>query len=125
LTRIEHLRNGSSRLSLIQADVDESTSVTLADDAGAFLSCLLRSADLLFRIGPARWLVVLPVAECEIAAFLERVEKAIGEENRNRLGEPLPDIHLNVLGAWRVAHNHDEILSRLSAAMEPTEAVHA
>jgi hypothetical protein len=67
----------------------------------------------------------LPAAESEFALFRKRLKKAAGEENRNRLGEPLPDIRLNVLGAWRVTNNHDEILSRFSAALEPTEAVHA
>jgi hypothetical protein len=79
----------------------------------------------LFRIGPARWLVVVPTAESEFALFRKRLKKAVSEENRNRLGEPLPEIRLNVLGAWRVTSNYDEILSRLSAALEPTEAVHA
>jgi signal transduction histidine kinase len=125
LTRIEQLRNGSSRVSLVQAEVDESVSAILADDAGMFLSCLLRSADLLFRIEPARWLIVLPIDESEFGLFHRRLKKAIVAENRNRLGEPLPDIRLNVLGAWRVTGNHDDILNRLSAALEPVEAVHA
>ena len=117
LTRIEQLGNGSSQVALVQADVDESESDAVADGADAFLSCLLHSADLLFRVGPARWLAVLPIAESEIAAFRERFEKEVGAENRNRFGEPLPDIRLNVLGAWHVTNNHDEILNRLSAAL--------
>jgi signal transduction histidine kinase len=125
LTRVEHLRNGSSQVSLIQADVEESASPALADDTDGFLSGLLRSADLLFRIGLSRWLIVLPVNECEITTFRERLDKAICDENRNRFDEPLPDIRLNVLGTWRVARNHDEILNRLSAALQSTEVVHA
>ena len=119
---IERRRNGSSQLVLVQAEVEESISATLADDAYLFLNHLLRSSDLLFRSGPARWLVVLPVDEIEVAEFRERVEKKIGEANRNRLGEPLPDIRLAFLGTWRVGSDRDELLNRLSAALEPAEA---
>ncbi len=125
LKRTKYLRNGSSKLALIQADVDDLTSATLADDVYGFMGGLLGSADLLFRIGPARWLVVLPVAESEIAAFREQVGKAISEANRNRFGEPLPDIRLEVLGEWRATDDPDEILNRLSAALEPAGAVFA
>jgi signal transduction histidine kinase len=125
LKRAERLRNDSSWLSLIQADVDESTVASLADDANAFMGYLLRSTDLLFRIGTARWLIVVPMAKTEIAALRMRLEQAFGAANQNRLGESLPDIHLNMLGTWSVTSEQNEILSRLSAALEPNEAIHA
>ena len=125
VTRMERHRNGSSQVALVQADVEESSSDTVTDGADAFLSCLLHSADLLFRVGPARWLAVLPIGESEISAFRERFETEIGAENRNRFGEPLPDIRLKVLGTWQVKGNHDEILNRLSAAIVPTGVVYA
>jgi hypothetical protein len=99
--------------------VEESTSATLADDANLFLNHLVRSSDLFSCSGPTQWLVVLPVAENEVAEFRERVAKKIGEANRNRLGEPLPDIRLKSLGAWRVGSDRDELLNRLSPALEP------
>lgn len=123
LDRIEHLHYGSSEVSLIQVDVDESTTAILAQDANSFLSGLLRSTDLLFRSAPTQWLVILPVDTMEIGAFLERAAKARSAANRNRLGEPLPDIEFNVLGAWHVTTDHHEILDRMSAALEPSEAL--
>ena len=96
-----------------------------ADDVDGFLSCLLRSADLLFRVRPTRWLVVLPVAESEIVAFRGRMKKVRDAENRNRLAGPLSEIRLNVLGSWRVTKDFDEILNRLSIALEPAELVYA
>jgi len=122
LMRSEMLHNGSTQVSLIQADVDESLGAGIADDVHTFLSCLLRSADLLFRVGLTQWLVVLPVAETEVLAFRQRVEKTINAENRIRLSEPLPDIRLKCLGAWSVINNHGQILDRLCAAIETTEA---
>jgi signal transduction histidine kinase len=92
LNRVKILRNGSAQISLIQAETDEEVSAALADDVHSFLSRQLRSEDLLFRDSKARWLVVLPVAESEIAAFRERIADEVGATNRNRLGKPLPDI---------------------------------
>jgi signal transduction histidine kinase len=125
LKRVKILRNGSAQVSLVQAEIDEATSTTLADDVNSFLSGQLRSDDLLFRDRPARWLVVLPVAESEIAAFRERIAGEVGATNRNRLGKPLPDIGWEVLGAWHVTGNQDDILSGLSNALVSAEGVHA
>jgi len=124
LARIERTRHESSQILMIQADLDEKTSPVLADATDAFLSCLLRSADVLFRIGPERWLIVLPVPQSEFLAFRERIRKSFQAENRNRLGERLPDIRLEILGAWRVAGNRDEILNRLAATSQNREAVY-
>jgi signal transduction histidine kinase len=124
LQRAKTLRNGSAQVSLVQADIDEGTSTTLADDINSFLSRQLRSDDLLFRDRTARWLVVLPIAESEIAAFREGVANAAGATNRNRLGKPLPTIYWKVLGAWQVAGNQEEVSDRLSAALELTEVVY-
>ncbi|HEV8070867.1 MAG TPA: ATP-binding protein [Planctomycetaceae bacterium] len=79
---IERRRNGSSQLALVQANVEDSTSVTLTDDVNLFLNHLLRSTDLLFRSGPTQWLVVLPVTEIEVDEFPERVAKKMGDANR-------------------------------------------
>jgi signal transduction histidine kinase len=125
LMRIEQFSNGLSQVALVQADVDESESDAVTDGVDSFLRSLLHSADLLFRVGPARWLAVLPIAPSEIAAFRKRFVKEVGAENRNRFGKPLPDIRLSVLGAWDVTDNHEEILNRLSVALGSTEAVYA
>jgi signal transduction histidine kinase len=119
---IERRRNGASQLALVEADVQESTIAALADDANLFLNHLLRSSDLLFRSGPTRWLIVLPVPEIEVAEFRERVAKKRVETNRNRLGEPLPDIRMRFLCAWQVGSDRDELLNRLSSALEPAVA---
>jgi PAS domain S-box-containing protein len=118
---IEHRRNGSTQLALVEANVEGSTSATLADDANLFLNHLLRSTDLLFRRGPTQWLVVLPVAEIEVAEFCERVAKKRGVANRNRLGGPLPDIRMKFLCSWRVGSDREELLNRLSSALNPAE----
>ncbi|HWB09274.1 MAG TPA: hybrid sensor histidine kinase/response regulator [Pirellulales bacterium] len=124
LHRIGQIRNGPERLSLVQADIDESTSERLSEDVDTFLSCLLRYNDLLLRGGPHRWLIVLPVPESEVASFHQRAKKSLAESNRNRLGEPLPTIHLECLGSWRVASRR-QILARLRNILPSVETVYA
>ena len=116
---IERRRNGSSQLALVQADVEGSTSTTRATATDLFMNQLLWSSDLLFRNGPARWLLVLPIAEIEVEEFRARVAKKWAEANRNRLAEPLPDIRLKFLCSWHVGSDLDELLNRLSSALEP------
>ena len=124
LHRIGQLRNGPPFVSLVQADIAELTLGDLADDVDKFLSFLLRYNDLVVRIGPRRWFIVLPVSESEVPAFRQRAEKAIGEDSRNRLGDPFPVIDLQFVGTWRVAAG-EEMLTRLRAILPTEEAVYA
>ena len=72
---------------------------TLTDGANVFLSCLLRAAIYCFASGRhggssfCRW----PRARSYV--FHDRVKKTIGAANRNRLGEPLPNIRLERTGS--------------------------
>jgi signal transduction histidine kinase len=124
LHRIGEIRNGPQHLSLVRAEIDDSTCERLADEVDTFLSCVLRYNDLLLRVGARAWLIVLPVPESEVTAFHQRAEKALGEANRNRLGESLPPIGFQFLGAWRVA-SRPQILATLRAVLASEEAVYA
>jgi signal transduction histidine kinase len=124
LRRITHAPHVLPHISLIAADVAEDTDAAIVNDAGEFLCCLLRYHDLLLKTGPSQWLIVLPVTESMIEAFLERAEKAIGEANRNRLGGPFPTIDFHPLGTWPTRSN-DELLDRVRAALHSEEPVYA
>lgn len=124
LLRIRNASPVSPHISLIAADVAEIAGPVLFNDAGEFLSCLLRYHDLLLKTGPSQWLIVLPVARNLIEAFLQRADKAIGEANRNRLGEPLPTIAFQPLGTWSIC-KHDELLARVRAALHSEESIYA
>jgi hypothetical protein len=124
LRRITHASPVLRHISLIAAEVAENTDPALANDAGEFLGCLLRYHDLLLKTGPSQWLIVLPVAQSTIHLFLERAEKAVGEANRNRLGDPLPTIDFHPLGTWPT-RRHDELLDRARAVLRSEETVYA
>jgi two-component sensor histidine kinase len=124
LRRIVHSAHLSRHISLVEAEVAESTETALVDDAGELLSCLLRYNDLLLKTGLTRWLIVLPIAESLVKSFLGRTEKAIGEANRNRLGELLPAIDFHPLGSWP-SSDHDELLAALRLVLNHGETVYA
>lgn len=125
LTRIEHLRDGSPHVTLLQVDVSEPVSAAMLTDVNVFLSCLLSATDLLFHIRPTTWLVVVPVEESEIGAFRERTHREFCASNRNRMGKPLPELSLKVLGGWVVSQDQDEILNCLLHAIDAPEHLHA
>jgi hypothetical protein len=108
----------------ITVDVPEFTDAALIDDASEFLNCLLRYNDLLLKTGPTRWLIVLPIAKNLVESFLQRAVKAIGEANRNRLGEALPAIGFHPLGTWP-SSSHHELLAALHLALLHGETVYA
>ena len=124
LRRIMHSSHFARHISLVEADVAESTGAALIDDAGEFLSCLLRYNDLLLKTGPTRWLIVLPIAQGLVNSFLQRADKAIGESNRNRLGDPLPVIGFHPLGTWPRSDHH-ELIAALHLALHHGETVYA
>jgi hypothetical protein len=124
LHRIRHASHVSRHISLIGAEVAEFADTAIINDAGEFLSCLLRYHDLLLKTGPSQWLIVLPVARSLIESFLQRADKAIGEANRNRLGEPLPTIAFQPLGTWPIS-KHDVLLDCVRAALHSEESIYA
>jgi len=124
LHRIRHASHVSRHISLIGAEVAEFADTAIINDAGEFLSCSLRYHDLLLKTGPSQWLIVLPVARSLIESFVQRADKAIGEANRNRLGEPLPTIAFQPLGTWPIS-KHDVLLDRVRAALHSEESIYA
>jgi signal transduction histidine kinase len=123
LRRTMHSSQLSRHISLVEADVAESTDAALIDDAGEFLSCLLRYHDLLLKTGATRWLIALPVTQSLVESFVQRAEKAIGEANRNRLGDPLPAIAFHPLGTWPSSSH--ELLSAVHLGLHHEETVYA
>jgi len=119
LGQIEHMPNGSPVVSLVLAQVDESVDVEVANGLDGFLNCVLRRNDLLFRVDPRKWLLVVPTPEIELDTFLARVGDELRQAQRNCPGVPLPELSLNVENTWRVAGLADEILDRFDAIVPP------
>ncbi len=125
LARVADAHSGGAHVSLVRAALRAAVGLMRADEAGEFLCFLLRPGDLLFRTGAARWLVALPITVGEVKHFQERAEKAVAEANRNRIGEPLPELELECLGAWNVVHGAAHALATLQYELQSEELCHA
>ncbi len=68
----------------IKISVGETTSISDADDFDRFANCLLRKQDILFRICPRHWMLLLPIREKDIPRWEDRVARDFARFNRNR-----------------------------------------
>jgi signal transduction histidine kinase len=125
LSRIQHTRNGTSEVSIVEATVDPETDAATAEDVATYLNGLLRRNDLLFQPNHGRWLLILSSSDLELDKFLTRAASALTELNRNRLRGPLPEIEFNTKGTWRTKNRTGELLETLQELLEEREAVHA
>lgn len=121
LSRLELDELGSRTVSLLHVVAGDQCTLEAADDVDAFLSYLLRRNDLLLRIAPLAWLVVLDADEVACEQFLVRYEKTLTETNRNRLRGPLPPLHVTTEGTWQLPWRHRQVLER-AAAFAPAPA---
>ncbi len=125
---LRHLKRRSKRtrrrIALVVARVDDEAAIC-ADDANAFLTYLLRRDDLLLRIDPLRWLLVMPCTVAGLKQFLERAESVWVKANRNRPYGPLPAVTYERVGAWHLHDERDELLDYARQLFSPEEVVHA
>jgi signal transduction histidine kinase len=122
LLRIENLRNGHSNISLVTAELALETPNSLADEFDEIMSYLLRGNDLIFRAAKARWLIALPIPESELPQFRKRIDTALDEANRNRMGGPLPAVRFHRVGTWPVASGREEIFAHIRHFLNSEEA---
>ena len=125
LQRVVHLRNGSTKVSLLSARIAASTDDGEADDVEAYLNGLLRRNDLIFRVGSRAWVLVLACSEIELDKFYERARSSLLEINRNRIHGALPAADLRTVGTWRAATEFKEVLAQMHAFFESEESVYA
>ena len=119
-----HLRNGSTKVTLITASINETTNAAGADDIDAYMQSFLRRNDLVFRINEHRWLMVLALTELELDKFQANAKQALNEINRNRIQGPLPEVAMQTEGTWRPLNDFNEVFSRLRELLSTGELVH-
>ena len=125
LAALEYKRNGSSVVSMVIARIDGSVEEPLTKDVNHFLNYLLRRNDLLIRVDPCRWMLLLPEYETELSHFVARTEEEFENTNRNRPHGPLPKIHIESAGTWRqLSDCSEEILSCVREQFKSREALH-
>ncbi len=110
LRRPELLRDGSTFVSLIFATVGLPEDAPLLEEVERFLQYHLRASDLLFRTRQNAWVIAAPSIEQGGPGMRDRLEMAHSEANRNRPGDALPAIILDVGGTWRISDQAGELI---------------
>jgi hypothetical protein len=123
LRRLQAHRSEGKTVSLVLVSVDSAIDPDSIGDLTMFLSGSLRRNDLLFYRGNARWLIVLPISESDLDAFFSRLRQAAADSNRNRFGQPLPTLEMNVLGNWSVDDDVNEMIASLENEAKAFEAI--
>jgi hypothetical protein len=113
-----------SELSLLSARIGDSLPAGLAAETESYLNYLLRRNDLLFRIGPHRWMLALPAAQDELASFVNRAAKTWRDTNRNRPHGPLPEVEFHSKGTWCVSLGSEGILAAARELIELEDGIH-
>lgn len=93
---------GVTELSLLEAEIDPSIALDVAEDVDAFLNRLLRGHDIIFRAAERRWVLLLSASSSEVELFLQRGYKMLQSTNRNRPHEPLPVFTAKRIGTWQI-----------------------
>jgi hypothetical protein len=101
--RLRDVQSDSAWVSAVVAQIDEATDSSAAADVDSCLNSLLRRYDLLFRLDPCHWLLVLAASADESVQFLAASAKTLQDINRNRPQGPLPQIALQREGSWQLA----------------------
>ena len=110
-------RVASRKLSLVEVVVGRIEEPCSGEDVHAFLNCLVRKHDVMFRTGTHRWLILLSASTAETDHFLARVRQTRLDTNCNRPYGALPEICLTRLGAWSMKNQHEDVVDSLSRAL--------
>jgi signal transduction histidine kinase len=106
---------GVDILRVTEIAVDCDSNSTAADEFDSFLNCLLRRDDLLFRMAPHIWLLVMVVSSSESDRWFKRAETEFARANRNRPLGPLPEYRAKTLCEWNSRHTLESILPGFEA----------
>ncbi len=120
---LEHFRNGSTHVSLLSVSIDPATEASLAAETEQFIQRRVRRGDLLFRAAHGRWLLVVATSQGNPDEIIDQLRDNQREANRNRPGEALPDIDLQVVGTWRVSDESGEFIRQFEAALQTAEPI--
>lgn len=118
---VERNKEGLS-VALINAEALVEGETQTGDDIQSLLNEVLRADDLLFRVEPDRWLIVLATNDKGVEAFCTRAVEMHEGVNRNRPRGALPAIKLVNQGNWNVPGEADQLRAELARLIQPAQA---
>ena len=107
-------------LQMIEINVDSDAAQATADDFDSFLNCLLRKNDLLFRVQPTRWLLLMAAPSSESDRWHQRAQEEFRKHNPNRPMGPLPNYRAEVRGAWNRGAKDETVIAQFNDLLNRT-----
>eukprot|EP00913_Durusdinium_trenchii_P008878 g8344.t1 len=101
---------------LIEFAIDDDVEESSADEFDVFLSGVVRSSDLMFRVDVRRWVLVICSPRCELPQWEQRMECEYEQSNRNRPLGPLPDFRRTMLRHFDATDSIDAIVADFDTA---------
>lgn len=104
-------------LQLLEITIDAG----FADEFDYLLNCQIRSRDLMYRIEPDRWLLMLVASIDEEEQWAERIEEEFTRHNRNRPQGPLDPYQVRRLGSWEAGTSNKLVLEEYVTILDRDE----
>ena len=95
------------------------------DELEGFIHHHMGARDLVFPVGPNRWVCIHRRTAKELPSFISAIERCWSESNRNRPESPLPRLDLQVAGTWTLPAGKPGLLQAFVEAMQAPEMHHA
>jgi hypothetical protein len=123
LARLRNLKEPPAWVTLLEAAAAAADQPAVLDQTDAFLNCVLNRGDLVLRVERRRWLVLLDRPADGASDFLRHAQRARQKANRNCIGEPLPEIHWNIVNSWRLADDSRFVEEAFQTLLCPGECL--
>lgn len=108
-----HAEDVCPGISLVLAEDDQESDEKRLNDLDGFMNYCLRRNDLMFRLQPGQWLMVLPIDEHGLRECRERIRSEFESANRNRPFGPLPSFGMTSIGSYSMSQK-DELIQKVS-----------
>ena len=107
----------SYSLSVVEITVSQNVTPADMDEFDSFLNFLLRQDDLLFRLNPQTWFLVLAGSSTESDRWFSRAVKEFERTNQNRPFGPLPEYQAKTRYEWNPPDTPDLLLHRFETLL--------
>lgn len=115
---------GSSDTPLVAMKISlgDNAEAAHAEDFDRFANYLLRRQDILFRLAPREWLLMLPMAEADLPRWEEQADLNFSRFIRNRPQGPIPGFCRSVVKTWPADADKGSILTEFDSLIAQPSA---
>lgn len=121
LSRLEAMPSCSEEVSLISAFMDEPPDELTENKVEQFIQHQTRKNDLVLRLQPGRWLMVVCSNQQTLTEMIQNIEQEWKNTNRNLPNRPIASIALKIEGTWTVREERSAFLAAFKEAITASE----